>query len=71
MAFWKGGGEKNVWGQFAKFKCRQTPIFWLPHVKSWLIGEDPDAGDWGQEKKGVTEDEMAGWHHPLNGHEFE
>ena len=44
---------------------------WLPHVKSWLIGKDPDAGrDWGQEEKGTTEDEMAGWHHQLDGHEF-
>ena len=50
----------------------ETPILWPPHGKSWLIGEDPDAGrDWGQEEKGMTEDEMAGWHHPLNGHEFE
>ena len=41
------------------------------HVKSWLIGKDPDAGrDWGQEEKGTTEDEMAGWHHWLDGHEF-
>ena len=39
---------------------------------SWLIGKDPDAGrDWGQEEKGMTEDEMAGWHHRLDGHEFE
>ena len=44
---------------------------WQPHVKSWLIGKDPDAGrDWGQEEKGTTEDEMAGWHHLLDGHEF-
>ena len=50
----------------------ETLILWPPHVKSWLIGKDPDAGrDWGQEEKGTTEDEMAGWHHPLNGHEFE
>ena len=43
-----------------------------PHAKSWLIGKDPDAGrDWGQEEKGMIEDEMAGWHHQLNGHEFE
>ena len=50
----------------------ETPILWPPHVKSWLIGEDPDAGkDWGQEEKGMTEDEMAGWHHRLNGNEFE
>ena len=42
----------------------ETPILWPPHVKSWLIGKDPDAGrDWGQEEKGTTEDEMAGWHH--------
>ena len=46
-------------------------ILWLPHVKSWLIGKDSDAGrDWGQEEKGMTEDEMVGWHHHLDGHEF-
>ena len=50
----------------------ETPILWPPHVKRWLIGKDPDAGrDWGQEEKGTTEDEMAGWHHWLDGHEFE
>ena len=50
----------------------ETPILWLPHVKSWVIGKDSDAGrDWGQEEKGTTEDEMAGWHHGLDGHEFE
>ena len=50
----------------------ETPIFWPPRVKSWLIGKDPDAGrDWGQEEKGTTEDETAGWHHWLDGHEFE
>ena len=50
----------------------ETPILWPPHTKSWLIGKDPDAGkDWGQEEKGTTEDEMAGWHYQLNGHEFE
>ena len=49
----------------------EIPILWLPHVKSWLIWKDPDAGrDWGQEEKRMTEDEMAGWHHRLNGHEF-
>ena len=49
----------------------ETPILWPPHVKSWLIGKDPDAGrDWGQEEKGMTEDEMAGWHHRLDAHEF-
>ena len=42
----------------------ETPVLWPPHAKSWLIGKDPDAGrDWGQEEKGTTEDEMAGWHH--------
>ena len=47
-------------------------ILWPPDAKSWLIGKDPDAGkDWGQEEKGVTEDKMVGWHHRLNGHEFE
>ena len=50
----------------------KPPILWPPHAKSWLIGKDPDAGrDWGQEEKGTTEDEMAGWHHRLDGHEFE
>ena len=50
----------------------ETPILWPPDAKSLLIGKDPDAGsDWGQEEKGMTEDEMAGWHHQLNGHEFE
>ena len=50
----------------------ETPILWPPHVKSWLFGEDSDAGrDWGQEEKEITEDEMAGWHHRLNAHEFE
>ncbi len=50
----------------------ETPVLWPPHVKSWLIGKDSDAGrDWGQEEKGTTEDEMAGWHHQLDGCEFE
>ena len=49
----------------------ETPILWPPDVKSWLIWKDPDAGkNWGQEEKGTTEDEMVGWHHQLNGHEF-
>jgi len=49
-----------------------TPVLWPPHVKSWLTGKDSDAGrDWGQEEKGTTEDEMAGWHHWLDGHESE
>ena len=47
-------------------------IFWPPDGKNWLTGKDPDAGkDWGQEEKGATEDEVVGWHHWLNGHEFE
>ena len=50
----------------------EAPILWPPDAKSWLIGKDPDAGkDWGQEEKEATEDEMVGWHHQLNGHEFE
>ena len=50
----------------------ETPVLWPPHAKSWLIGKASDAGrDWGQEEKGTTEDEMAGWHHWLNGREFE
>ena len=49
----------------------ETPIFWPPDVKSWLIWKDPDVGkDWGQEEKGTTEDEMVRWHHWLNGYEF-
>ena len=49
----------------------ETPILWPPHAKSSLIGKDSDAGRaWGQEEKGMTEDEMAGWHHRLNGRGF-
>ena len=50
----------------------ETPVLWLPDAKSWLIGKDPVVGkDWRWEEKGMTEDEMVGWHHWLNGHEFE
>ena len=50
----------------------EAPSLWPPDAKSWLIWKDPDAGkDWRQEEKGTTEDEMVGWHHRLNGHEFE
>ena len=50
----------------------EAPILWPPDVKNWLVGKDPDAGkDWKQEEKGMTEDEMVGWYHQLNGHEFE
>ena len=58
-----------IWRTDAK---AETPVLWPPHAKSWLIGKDSNAGrDWGQEKKGTTEDEMTGWHHRLDGHEFE
>ena len=50
----------------------ETPILWPPDARDWLIWKDPDAGkDWGQEQKGVTEDEIVGWHHQLSGHTFE
>ena len=61
------------WDFFGRNDAKaETPVLWPPHVKSWLIGKNSDAGrDWGQEEKGTTEDEMAAWHHWLNGHEFE
>ena len=50
----------------------KAPILWPPDIKGWFIGKDPDAGkDWRQEEKGMTEDEMVGWHHWLDGHECE
>ena len=50
----------------------ETPILWPPDAKNWLIGKDPDAGkDWRWEEKGTIEDEMVGWYHQLDGHEFE
>ena len=50
----------------------EAPVLWPPDVKTWLIGKDSDAGkDWGQEEKRVTEEKIVGWHHWLNGHEFE
>ena len=50
----------------------ETSILWPPDAKNWLAGKDPNAGkDWGQEENGMTEDEMVGWHHQLDGHEFE
>ena len=49
----------------------ETSILWPPDAKNWLLGKDPDAGkDWGQEEKGMTEDEMVWWHHRFDGHEF-
>ena len=61
------------WNFFGRNDAQaETPVLWPPHTKSWLIGKDSDAGrDWGQEEKGTTEDEMAGWHHRVDGHEFE
>ena len=61
------------WDFFGRNDAKaETPVLWPPHVKSWLIGKDCDAGrGWGQEEKGTTEDEMAGWHHGLDGREFE
>ena len=66
--FWR----RSAWDFFGRNDAEaETPILWPPHAKSWLIGKDSDAGrDWGQDKKGTTEDEMAGWHHWLNGYEF-
>ena len=59
------------WDFFGRNDAKaETPVPWPPHAKSWLIGKDSDAGrDWGQEEKGTTEDEMAGWHHWLDGRE--
>ena len=61
------------WDFFGRNDAKaENSVLWPPHVKSWLIGKDPDAGrDWGQEEKGTTEDEMAGWHHWLDGRESE
>ena len=58
------------WDFFGRSDAKaEAPVLWPPHAKSWLIGKDSDAErDWGQEEKGTTEDEMAGWHHWLDGH---
>ena len=65
--------EDQPWNFLGRNDAKaETPVLWPPHVKSWLIGKDSDAGrDWGQEEKRTTEDEMAGWHHWLDGHESE
>ena len=65
--------QDQPWDSFGRNNVKaETPVLWPPHVNSWLIGKDPDAGrDWGQEEKGTTKDEMAGWHHRLDGCEFE
>ena len=61
------------WDFFGRNDAKaEAPILWPPDGKSWLTGKDPDTGrDWGQEEKRTTEDEMAGWHYRLDGHEFE
>ena len=61
------------WDFFGRTDAKaETPVLWPPHVKSWLIGKDSDAGRyWGQEEKGMTEDEITGWHHWLDGRESE
>ena len=66
----KGG---QPWDFFGRNDAKaETPVLWPPHAKSWLIGKDSDAGrDWGQGEKGMTEDEMAGWRHRLDGCESE
>ena len=62
--------KKRQW--FIERTDSEAPILWSPNAKSWLIGKHPDPGkDWEQEEKGVTEEEMIGWHHWLNGHGFE
>ena len=67
--FWRRSALGFLWKEWAR---AESPVLWPPHGKSWLIGKDSDAGrDWGQEEKGTTEDEMAGWHHWLDGRESE
>ena len=67
--FWRRSALGFLWKDDAK---AETPVLLSPHAKCWLIGKDSDAGrDWGQEEKGTTKDEMAGWHHWLDGPESE
>ena len=66
--FWRRSALGYLWRNDAK---AETPVFWLPHAKSWHIGKDSDAvRDWGQEEKETTEDKMAGWHHRHDEREF-
>ena len=61
----------GILGKVVNSRSSSFLISWPPDAKNWLIWKDPDAGkDWRQEEKGTTEDEMVGWHHWLNGHEF-
>ena len=64
--------KDQSWVFFGRTDAKaETPVLWPSHVKSWLIGKDSDAGrDWRQEEKGRTENEMVGWHHRIDGHEF-
>ena len=66
--FWR----RSVLGVIGRNDAKaETPVLWPLYAKSWLIGKDSDAGrNWGEEEKGMTEDEMDGWHHWLDGHEF-
>ena len=66
------GGENQSWIFIGRIHAEaETPILWPPDAKNWLVGKDPDVGkDWRWEEKGMTEDEMVGWHHWLDGHEF-
>jgi len=70
---WVHSKGDQPWVFFGRnYAKAETPVLWPPHAESWLIGKDSDAGrDWGQEEKGTTEDEIAGWHHRLDGCEFE
>ena len=63
--------ENQSWMLIGRTDEVEAPVLWPPDAKNWLIGKDPEAGkDWRQEEKGKTEDEMVGWHHWLNGHEW-
>ena len=70
---WTARRSNQSWDFFGRNDAKaETPVLWPPHVKSWLTGKDSDARrEWGQEEKGMTEDEMAGWHQWLDGHESE
>ena len=69
---WESPGLQGDWVFLGRADVEaETPILWPPDAKSWLIWKDPDAGkDWGHKEKGTTEEDMVGWHHWVNGHEF-